>query len=176
MRPAGVLAILALSLASPGQAPIPAGSAEQPRVSRDEIEKIESGFEGKLKGLNDKDPPSVLGACSGIYLNGYGVIFTTALDLITPAYASPFGALPANARPEIVHQRKLAQLPVLRQAMRGMLTGAAKGLTALPANEKIAVAVRLLYFQGEDKTGLPAQIVLTADRAAALAGNITEEP
>jgi len=175
MKPAGILAILALCLACPGQAPAPAASTEKPRLNRDEIANIESGFEGALRRVNDNDPPALLGACSGVYLSGYGVVFTVALDLITTPHPSPFGPAPQRGSPEIVNKRKLANLPFLRQSMRDMLMGAAKGLTALPANEKFAVAVRLLYLPGEDKSGLPDQIVMTADRASALAGNFQPE-
>jgi hypothetical protein len=172
MRPAGALAILVLSLACLGQAPAPAVATQKPSLNRDEIAKIESGFEVKLRRLNDQNPPSVLGACSGIYLRGYGVVFTTALDLTTPPRGSPFEPMPAAG---MVHERRLANLPLLKQTMRDMLAGAAKGLAALPANEKIVVAVRLLYMQGDDKTGLPSQIVAAADRASALAGAFQPE-
>jgi hypothetical protein len=42
----------------------------------------------------------------------------------------------------------------------------------LPPNEKVVVAVRLFYMDWEDKNGLPNQIVMTADRASAVAGKI----
>jgi len=189
MKPTAILMILPLSLACLGQAPAPATagqgalaqalspapparavSVEKPRLSREEIAKIEAGFELTLHNLNDA--PEVIGACSGIYLSGYGVVFTTALNLVTPPRMGPFQPTPA---PVAVHQRKLAQLPILQQKMREMLAVAAKGLVALPPDEKLVAAVRLFYLPGEDKSGLPDQIVMTADRASALAGNIQTE-
>jgi len=189
MRPAAILAIVPLSLACLGQAPAPAtagrgglaqalstappapaASMEKPRLNREEIDKIEAGFESTLHNLND--PPEVIGACSGIYLSGYGMVFTTALNLVTPPRMGPFQPAPT---PGAVHQRKLAQLPVLKQKMREMLAEAAKGLAALPPGEKVATAVRLFYLPGEDKSGLPDQIIMTADRASALTGDIQTE-
>ena len=39
----------------------------------------------------------------------------------------------------------------------------------------VVVAVRLDYLNWEDTTGLPAQILMRADRKSALAGDIKEE-
>ena len=64
----------------------------------------------------------------------------------------------------MIHQRKAAKLPLLKQAMREMLAASAASLTALPADDQIVVAVTLFYFSWEDRTGLPSQILMQASK------------
>jgi hypothetical protein len=136
------------------------------------VAKLESAFEQRLKNLGSNDPVDQLGACSGVYLNGYGLVFTTPLSLVAAPVFGPFTGGFTVQKADGVHKRKLAQLPFLRKAMSDMLVQAAKASPALPPEEKVVVAVRLVYLDWEDKTGLPNQIVMSADRASALAGAI----
>ena len=45
----------------------------------------------------------------------------------------------------------------------------------MPESERIVLAVRFWYQTWEDQTRLPSQILMTADRKSAMAGNIKEE-
>jgi hypothetical protein len=168
MKTAGVLAIAALAMVCSGQ-----DAARRPDLTG--VAKIESGFELKLKNLDPADPFDRLGACSGVYLSGYGLVFTTPLSLVAAPAFGPFTGGFTVEKAEAVHKRKLAHLPVLRKAMREMVMDAARAFSALPPNEKIVVAARLFYMDYESKTGLPDQIVMAADRASAMAGNVQEE-
>jgi hypothetical protein len=155
-------------------APAPA-SVETPRVSPQALAQLEQGFEDKVRGLRGEEPFSLLGASSGFYLEGYGVVLTIPLDLIYTPGPSPFRPPITDLDKEKVHRRKLAQLPALRQAAREMLASAAASLSTLPVDRKISVAVRIYYMGWEDSAGLPHQIVATADRKSALAGAIQLE-
>jgi hypothetical protein len=176
MRIIGVLSVVALAMACSGQEPPNQARPAAKRPDLSGVAKIESGFEQKLKDLDPTDPFDRLGACAGVYLSGYGLVFTTPLSLVAAPTFGPFTGGFTVEKAEAVHRRKLAHLPVLKKAMREMVAEAAKAWSALPANEKVVVAARLFYMDYEDKTGLPSQIVMSADRASALAGNITEEP
>jgi hypothetical protein len=142
------------------------------RIELNGVAQVESGFEQRLKGLDPIDPFDRLGACSGVYVSGYGLVFTTAVSLVGAPVFGPFTGGFTKEKADAVHKRMLAHLPALRKAMSEMLTGAAKSLNSLPPNEKVVVAVRLFYMDWEDKNGLPNQIVMTADRASAVAGKI----
>ena len=185
MRSAGVFAVVMLALACFGQSPfgqapvsqtrpvaLTAQAATSGKVDFAGVAKLESAFEQRLKSLDPNDPVDQLGACSGVYLSGYGLVFTTPLSLVAAPVFGPFtgGFTPQKA--DAVHKRKLAQLPALRKAMSELLVQAAKASATLPPEEKVVVAVRLVYLNYEDKTGLPNQIVMSADRAAALSGAI----
>jgi hypothetical protein len=188
MKLAGVLTVLVLATVCCGQersgpfhsvAPLPPTQPATATVVKPHdpsvVAKIESAFEQKLRGLDAADPFVALGACSGVYLNGYGLVFTTGVSLASAPTFGPFTGGYTKEKADAVHKRKLAHLPALKKAMSEMLTGAAKSLTAFPPDEKFVVAVRLFYLDYEDRTGLPTQIVMTADRASALAGIIQTE-
>jgi hypothetical protein len=163
MRSAGILAVVALAMTGFGQeSPGPARSAAAKRVDLSGIPKMESLFEQKLRGLDTTDPMELLGACSGVYLSGYGLVFTIPLSLVKPPEFSPFTSAYTPQKAEVVHKRKLAHLPALRKALSEMLIDGAKAFPALPPNEKIVVAARLFYLDYEDKTGLPNQMVVSA--------------
>ncbi len=128
-------------------------------------------FEDTIKRLDVNDPIQP-NACAGIYVNGYGMVFTLPLILASTPAISPFHMKITPAEVVSTHTRKLAHLPTLKTTMKQMLVDAFKGLPKLPPNEKIALGVRVFYQYWEDRTGLPALIVVSADRASALAGNI----
>jgi hypothetical protein len=164
-----------MALICTGQAPIPPAptmATQNVRPDGAVIAKIESGFENRLRGLDSSEPFVLLGATSGVYVGGYGVVFTTPLDLATTPQTSPFQPVIPKAQAAVVHQRKLAHLPLLRKAMADTVAAAANQLKTLAPGEKIVFAVRVFYLDWEDRTGLPSQIVASADRESALAGKI----
>jgi hypothetical protein len=164
-------------------APTPAAStvpapkaAEKPRLGPQEFAVIESSFNNKIQTLDSAVPFDLLGGARGVYVDGYGVVFTAEVSLIVnPPMFTPFGGEIKPAQIQEVRKKKLAHLSVLRQAMREMMQSAGGTLTALPAGQKIMLAVRLLYQPYETTTGLPAQIVMTADRNSARSGSVQME-
>jgi hypothetical protein len=160
----------------PASSTVPApASAEAPRVSPQALAQLEQSFEDRVRGLKGEEPFNLLGASSGFYLEGYGVVLTIPLDLIYTPGVSPFRPPFTKQDQEQVHRRKVAQLPALKQAAREMLASAAASLSTLPMDRKISVAVRIYYMNWDDSAGLPHQIVATADRKSALAGAIQLE-
>lgn len=155
----------------PAAAPAPAPF----QFDRAAIGSMEMGFEHRLGSLDVNDPIQVQGACTGVYVNGFGMVFTMPVVLAATPVANPFrGALSAQEKAG-VHKRKVEHLPLLRKAMKEMLVSAFNGLPKLLPTDKIALGVRVFYLDWEDKSGLPAQIVMSADRASALAGNFQTE-
>lgn len=136
---------------------------------------VERTFDDKLRRIGDPNTVDMLGATRGIYLEGYGAVFTSEIGLVTPPAIYPFHpeALPEDKLQ--LHQRKIARLPRLREAMREMMRAAATGLPAVPEDQQIVIAVRLDYRQWEDTSGLPGLITIKADRKSALAGNFSVE-
>jgi hypothetical protein len=51
----------------------------------------------------------------------------------------------------------------------------AAAFTQLPANQQMVLVVRLYYGPWEDTTGMPSQVMMRADRAAAAGKIETEE-
>jgi hypothetical protein len=151
-------------------------TAERPRLGPQEFAPVESWCNNKILSLDPNNPFDLLGGTRGVYVDGYGAVLTAEVSLIVnPPGFTPFGGQIKPERVKEVHEKKLAHLPVLRQAMREMMQSAAETLTALPANQKIMLAVRLLYQPYEITKDLPAQIVMIADRSLARGGNVQME-
>ena len=152
-----------------------------PRITPQTFTELERRFDSTLYGLNPKDPLDLLGTSRALYLRDYGLVLTAEVSLV----ATP----PTIFRKEIgkeetarIHQRKLAQLPALKHAMREMIKVSAltlSGAVGVPQYEtsslQVVLAVKLLYLSWEDTDGLPGQILMQASLKDAIAGEIREE-
>lgn len=154
-------------------APVPAKAM---KIAPQTFKELERRFDNQLAGIGGpNDPIDLLGATRGLYLDGYGAAFTTEVSLIITPSVSPFHQQITKEEAARVHQRKLARLPALKQAMTEMLKNSAMTLIQIPDSQQIVVAVRLLYLPWEDTTGLPAQVLLSASRREVLNGQIKTE-
>ena len=191
MKSAAVLLVLSLapawaqlprppavaSAAAPAAAPAAVVTpTEKPRFPRQTLADVERHLDTKLASLGGaNDPMDLLGDARGIYLDGYGAVFTAEVSLIVTPGINPFHTEFTAPEKEKVHQRKIDRLPLLRQAMRDMWRDSATTLAAIPDNQQVVIAVRLLYLPWEDTHGLPAQIVMKGDRRAAAGAVQIEE-
>lgn len=149
--------------------------AAKAAVSRQELRKLETHFDDNLGNAGGTDHFDLRGYTRGIYLDGYGVVFTAEVDLIVSPMPNPFRQVIPPAEVAKVHQRKLDHVPILIKLMKDMMTSSAGALAELPANDQIVVSVRMQYHPWEDTKGLPTEIVMKADRKSALAGQIQME-
>jgi len=147
---------------------IPFGSiADKPRVSRDQVAKMELAIDTRLKSLTSTDDPvEVVGLTQGMYINGFGAVFASEVNLAPSAGISPFHPSITKEEAVRIHGKKLQRLPKLKDAMQEVLLSSAASLDPVPGDERIAVGVTLFYWQWEDKTGLPSQIVMYAPKSA----------
>ena len=175
--PATASAKAPATASAPAAAPAPVvTSTEKPRVPRQALVDVERLLNNKLASLGGADDPiDLLGSTRGIYLDGYGAVFTAEASLIIAPGLSPFHPVVTEPEKEKVRQRKLDRLPLLKQLMRDMWRDSATALTVMPDNQEVVVAVRLLYLNWEDTRGLPAEIVMKGDRRAAATGAIQIE-
>lgn len=149
--------------------------AKPMRIARGTFTDLERRFDGALGNLGaTNDPIDMLGSTRGVYLDGYGVVFTTELSLVISPTLNPFRQTITKEVAAQVHQRKIDRLPALRKAMREMVRAAATTLIQIPDNQLVVVAVRLAYLNWEDTSGLPGQILMRADRRSALGGDIKD--
>jgi hypothetical protein len=175
MKSVFVALVLAVAM-SHAQAPstrvaMPAPATHIPQAMLWNLEKV---FDGRLDAMDAKDPLDTVGrgGTRGLYLEGFGMIFTTELSLIETPSINPWRT---SITPELkasVHQRKLNHLPQLEDLMKDLMKVSARTLVPLPDDQKIVYAVRLRYLSYEDTTGLPAQIMMTADKKSATQGDI----
>jgi hypothetical protein len=131
---------------------------------------LEHTFDQRLDAMDGKDPLDTWGwgGTRGLYIEGFGTVFTTELSLIVTPPITPFRPTISDELKLQVHQRKLAHLPALEGLMKDLMKVSALTLTPLPDDQKIVFAVRVRYLQWEDTKDLPAQIVMTADKKSAI--------
>lgn len=155
--------------------PAAVAPSAKPMVARQSFHDLETRFDTILATAGGADHLDLRGYTRGLYLDNCGAVFTAEVDLVVSPTPNPFRQVISPAERAQVHQRKAANLVVLKKAMREMMAAAANSLTGMPASDQVVLAVRLAYQPWEDTTGLPNQIMMKADRKSAAAGSIQTE-
>ena len=134
-------------------------------VSRAAMVAVERSMGQRLEKLSVGEPFLVLSPPLGVYLEGYGAVFTAELNLV-PSGITPFR--PSYTKEELarIRLKKLERLPVLKVAMREMLMSSAASLDTVPSDQQLVLGVALFHHPWEDRTGLPSQILMQAPRRA----------
>jgi len=150
------------SVAAKPAATLPTGSAPQATLSG-----LEKSLDYRLSSTGGAEPFVVLGNTRGLYISGFGAVFTTEVDLIaTPGFAFATSFPPEQKA--LIHKRKLANAPLLQKIIRDMVMDVVKSSSLkLADSDQIVVAVRPSYHPWEDVTNLPALIVARSDRRGA---------
>ncbi len=152
-------------------------AADQPRVTREALHAIERTMDGGIRGLNLTEPYDLLGFTRGVYLPGYGVVFTTEVNLMLTVI-TPFNLPPEGNALLRLKEKKQQRLAFMRTWMRDQLVNAGASLDQVPLNERIVFAMTIFYQSFEDHSGMPNQIVVSAPRQAladAKLGRISKE-
>ena len=142
---------------------------------RQAIADAEKRLDSKLDQVGGKDRVYMLGLTRGLYLQGYGAVFTAELDLIESPRPNPFRQQIGPQEAAGVRQRKLQNLAALRKSLRDLWADATSLLGSIPDTEQVVLAVRLLYQPWEDTSGFPSQIVVRGPRKASPASIQVEE-
>ena len=158
-----LLALAAVTYVPSGAAP--AGTNDSPRVTRPMLVAMEKSLDSRVSRLSQDNPFVLLGPTRGIYLDGYGAVFTAEINLVS-APAAMMMFRPQMTKEEIAQHRlkKLERLPQLKQAMRQALIDSASSLDTVPAQEQIVVVAMLSKYPWEDTTGLPQQIMMQGSK------------
>jgi hypothetical protein len=144
------------------------------RIPLSAFVNIERTFDAKVSAMasDNLGPVDLLGATRGVYLDGFGVVFTTEMGLIQTPTINPFNTTITQAQKDRVHAAKIKRLPALKNAIVETLRVIAASLTQVPEDQQVVLAVRLDYSSWEKTAGLPGLITARADRRSAQAGNI----
>jgi hypothetical protein len=124
---------------------------------------MEKSFDRRITAIAD-DPYILVGFTRGVYLEGYGAVFTAEVNLAIGPAQSPFRPVITKEDIQRIRGKKLDRLPILRESMRQTLLDAASSLDEVPATEQIVVGVSLLYRADEDASGMPGQILMQGER------------
>jgi hypothetical protein len=150
-----------------------APSSAHPRLTRAALATVEKACDGRLVAFAP-DAFDLLGTTRGVYLEGYGAVFSAELNLIVSPNLNPFHQSFTKIEIARIHNQKVQRLPQLEKRMREMLMASAASLENLPPSEQVVLAVSLFHYSWEDYSGLPSQIVMQAERQKLLS-NATRE-
>jgi len=189
-RPAGLpytaLALVAAGVAwgQPAQTTRPVAlanptvpKARQYKIAPQTFRELEQRFDRSLEGLvsSANEPVDLLGETRGVYIDGFGVVFTATVNLVKTPEISPFLKEIPKGLPEHIRKERADRMPLLKTAMNDMLHAMSMTFLQVPNDQHVVLAVRLLYGSWENTAGMPAQIMLRATRAGVQTGEITEE-
>ncbi|MEZ5401726.1 MAG: hypothetical protein R2729_18780 [Bryobacteraceae bacterium] len=135
-----------------------------PTVSRNELRGLERRFDESIQRFNIDDPLDLIGPSRGLYIENYGVVFSSEVALVTVPLETPFRPRPKPEDVERLRQKKLARLPEMKKLMRNMMITSAAALKTMPPKEQVVAGVTFFYQPWEHTTGLPAQLVMRATR------------
>jgi len=146
------------------------------RFQRAAVLPVETSFDNRIARFSVEDPMYVLGAARGVYLEGFGLVLSSEVDLLPGANVTPFRPSFTKEEKSKIRARKLERIAKLKDLMREMLVDAAAMTDSLPDGEQVAIAVTLFHKSWEDTTGLPSQIVMQAPRKALLEYKTSKDP
>jgi hypothetical protein len=139
-----------------------------PRVTRTSMVTLEKLTDTKVVQLDVNTPADVLGPTRGVYLDGYGAVFTAEVDLNPYAAPNPFRPSYKEADVQKLRVQKQTRIETLKKRMVESIIVMAQNLEAVPANEQVALAVTIPYYNWEKSTGMPRQILVQAPKSALL--------
>ncbi len=140
-------------------AALPAAT-ESPRVTRAVLSPMEKSLDGRIQRLWEDNPFALLGSTRGVYLEGYGAVFSAEVNLAT----GPTLMHTTFTKDEIAKHRlkKQARLLELVKVLRTSLMETAASLDTVPPDEQVVIVAFLTVYPWEDVHGVPGQITLQA--------------
>lgn len=173
--PRDLFLCLSLSLATAAAAQLTAAPKGQPAT---EIEAEQRACDGAIRAFSIDAPVDQLLPTHGVYVEGYGAVFITDVNLISLPPLWGFGGHIAPGEFQRIHDTKLKRVPAVRQLMTQMLLDASKSLTRLTPDESILLHFNFYYMSQEDRGGLPKSMSVQGkkkDLLDAAAGKVPAE-
>jgi len=132
-------------------------------VNRTVIRMVENSLNDRLSRLWPDTPMSVTSHTRGLYLDGYGVVFTVEMNTVSDGVGLMSSILTPQMKVQ-VKQRKIERMPQLQKALAQALVDAAASLDPVPLDEQVVIEVDLLRYTWEDGTGYPAELLIQSTR------------
>lgn len=138
-------------------------AADAPHVSRAAVRSAEKVLEMHLAGLWPDTPLAMVGHVRGVYLDGYGTVFTAEMNLANEGISLMNPVLTPQGK-DRVHKTKIQRVPQLKAALEQALVDVAPSLEAVPLDEQIVLEVVLDRFEWEETGGYPAELLVQSTR------------
>ena len=148
MKRLALILTLGVTLFATGRAP-----------ARLDLANAEHNVDIAIQRKWSEDPLILIGGTRAFYVDGYGVVMSAELNLVTGPSINPFSG---PLTPEMVaayRKKKLERLPQMRDLMSTTLQQAKAWFPTLRDDEQIALGIQLYRYPWEDRTGIPSQVV-----------------
>ncbi len=134
-----------------------------PRVSRATLTSMEKSLDERIQRLWTDSPYLLIGTTRGVYLEGYGAVFTAEVNLVITPISLMNAVL---TKQDIARTRatKMERIPVLTKALKEALVSMGGSLDTVPGDEQVAIVVFIDHYPWEDINGLPVQLTFHAQR------------
>jgi hypothetical protein len=132
-------------------------------VNRSVIRSVEISLDERLSRIWPDTPMALTSHTRGIYLDGYGAVFTSEMNTASDGV----GLMTTNLTPQKkiqVKQTKIDRMPQLQKALAQALVDAAASLDPVPLDEQVVIEVDLLRYSWEDGAGYPAEVMVQSTR------------
>ena len=156
-------------------------SAGPPAAESDlgkQLKRVERSIDDRFEQAIDEALPMALaGVTRGFYLEGFGVVFSLEVNVVPTPSISPFFRGYNEEQKRALNRRKKERLKLLEARAREILVREAAKVESLPADERLALAISLFYYNWEYISGLPFQLVVQAPKSVLLdhgAGRLTD--
>ena len=126
---------------------------------RHELSDAEHSVDNAIQRKWAEDPLVLIGGTRAFYVEGFGVVMTAELNLVTGPSVNPFNPTLSPETKASYRKRKLDRLPQLRDLMATTLGQAKTWFPTLRDDEQIALGVQLYRYTWEDPAGIPSQVV-----------------
>jgi len=137
--------------------------AQAPAVSRPAIRSAEQSLDERLSRIWQDTPMSLVSRTRGVYLDGYGVVFTADMNPVSDGVSLMNTHLQPQQKAQVV-QKKIARIPELKKALKEAMMDTAATLDPVPLDEQLVLEVIIRRFDWEDGGGYPAELLLQSTR------------
>src|SRR5882724_7247486 len=148
MKRLALIITLGLSLFALGRGP-----------SRNELGEAERAIDMAIQRKWSEDPLVLIGGTRAFYIDGFGVVMTSELNLVTGPSVNPFNPVLLPETKDMYRKKKLQRLPQMRDLMATTLGQAKAWFPTLRDEEQIVLGVQLYRYSWEDPAGIPSQVV-----------------
>jgi len=138
-------------------------AADTSRVTRALLVPAEKSLDDRIAKLWDDNPLALLGSTRGVYLDGYGVVFTAEVNMVIGGTSLMHLNLTKEDKDKH-HKRKLERLPQLKTALKQAMVASAASLDPVLPDDQIVIAVFLSRYPWEETAGIPAQVTFWSSK------------
>ena len=125
---------------------------------RHELADAERTIDNAIQRKWSEDPLVLIGGTRAFYVDGFGVVMTAELNLVTGPSVNPFNPVLSPETKALYRKRKLDRLPQMRDLMATTLGQAKVWFPTLKDDDQIVIGVQLYRYSWEDPAGIPSQV------------------